>query len=333
MPKRFPIAVFLLLLFLAGCSAPKPPAWTLDPTFRYPAEAFLTGVGYSASRATAEDHARSEIAKIFQVDIHSQMSSSEAQAQSAVGDLVSSDYSQSVRAELVATSNKALSGVRIAEVWPDPRTGEYYALAVLDRLAAARPLRSQLNDLDLTIAEQVRLAENASNPARRLGHYLATLQALEQRQVVAGDLRVLAPSGWVMEPPRNAAAIAALADEAAGAIRLGVELEGDQGEIVTGSLVRKLTSVGMRMAPVGERNLTIRGTVRTEKYTTGDPWHWTVASAQVDLLEGSDLRVMDNLRTTIREGSRQSERSDIVAREVLGKKLASLLVERIVARR
>ncbi len=332
MPNRCLLALPVLLFILVGCSAPKPPAWTLDPDARFPAAGYLTGVGSAAGRAAAEDQARSEIAKIFQVTIHAQLSSSEAQAQSAVGSLVSSDYNQSVRAELVATTDKALSGVRIAEVWSDPRSGDYYALAVLDRLVAARPLRSQLNDIDLSVADQMRRAENAASPARRLGYYLVILQDLQRRQTLAGDLSILELSGFVAEPPASEAAVAALADRTAGEIRLGVELEGDRGEIVKGSLVQALTAVGMRMAAAGETNLLVRGAVETEQYTTGDPWQWTVAAAQVDLLEGADGRLLDTLRTTVREGSRQTERSDVVARETLGKKLASLLVERISRR-
>ena len=326
---RILFCCLLLLAALAGCSAPKPPAWTLNPGVAYPPEAYLTGVGLDRSRMGAENQARTEIAKIFQVNIHSLVSSSEAQSQSKVGALAASEYSQDARSELTATTDKALSGVRIAEVWPHPETGDYYALAVLDRLAAARPLRSELNDIDLAVSEQVRLAEDSASPTRQLGHYLTALTALERRQVLAADLHILEPSGWVADPPHTGGTIAARADRAASEIRIGIELEGDRGDIVKGSLVRALAAVGMKLAPSYDRNLTIRGTVETEKYTTGDPWKWTVASAQVDLLEGAEDSLLDTLRTTVREGSRQPERSDTLAREGLGKKLAALLVATI----
>ncbi len=321
--------VALVLSALAGCGAPRPPAWTLDPGSGYPAGAFLTGVGVAASRGAAEDQARSEIAKIFQVSIHSQVTSSESQVQSRVGALAAAEYSQQARAELTATTDKALSGVRIAELWPDPRSGEFYALAVLDRLAAARPLRGELNDLDLTIADQARQAEEAASPTRRLGYYLAALRAMDRRRTVAGDLQVLEPSGQVAEPPRAAAELAAGADRAAGEIRLDIELEGDRDGIVKGSLVRALTAVGMRLAPAGESNLTVRGEVTASPYTTGEPWQWTLASAQIDLLDGRGRELLDTLRATIREGARQADRSDTLAREKLGEKLAVLLVGRI----
>lgn len=315
----------LLLIVLAGCSGPQPPAWTLNPGDSYPPAAYLTGVGFDRGRIGAENQARAEIAKIFQVTIHALVSSSEAQSQSRVGALAVSGYSQDARSELTATTDKALSGVRIAEVWAHPETGEHYALAVLDRLAAARPLRGELNDIDLAVTEQVRLAEEATSPTRQLGHYLTALKALERRRVLAADLHILEPSGWVADPPHTAGTLAARADRAASQIRIGIELSGDHGDIVKGSLVRALAEVGMKLAPEFDRNLTIRGAVDTERYATDDSWQWSVASAQIDLLEGEGT-LLDTLRSTVREGSRQPDRSDTVARENLGRKLAALLI-------
>lgn len=322
----------LTLLLAAGliaCSVPHPPAWTNDPAPLYPPAAYLTGVGAADSRAAAEDRARAEIAKIFQVDIHSRLTSAEGAFHSRVDALVSDEYRQSVRAELVASTDRTLRGVRIAQVWADPRGGDHFALAILDRLAAARPLRSELNELDLAVAEQVARVEQTASPTRRLGFYLAALRALERRQVLAGDLQILQPGGYLAAAPHSAANLAARADRTAAEIGLGIELAGDRDGIVEGALIRALASVGLRLATAPARNLTVRGTVDAEHYTTGDPWQWTVASAQVELLDGREQTPLDSLRTTVREGARQPQRSDIQAREKLGEQLAAGLLETI----
>lgn len=329
MINRIRTGLALTAFALAACGAPRPPAWTLDPAPLYPPAAYLTGVASAGNRAAAEDRARAEIAKIFQVDIHSTLTSSEGEARSRVGALASDEYRQSVSAELIATTDKALRGVRIAEIWTDPHRGEYFALAVLDRLAAARPLRSELNDIDLTVAGQVSRARQISSPTRRLGLYLAALRGLERRRVLAGDLVILDPSGYVPVPPHAAGEIAALADRTAGEIGIGIDLAGDRDGIVRGALIRTLASAGLRLATEEARNLTVSGAVTAEKYTNDDPWQWTVVSAQVELLDGREERPLDSLRTTVREGSRQPQRSDTLAREKLGEKLASLLIDAI----
>jgi len=52
----------------------KKPDWTDKESELYPASMYLTGVGYGPDRQSAEDNARSEIAKIFYSDIHSRTS-------------------------------------------------------------------------------------------------------------------------------------------------------------------------------------------------------------------------------------------------------------------
>lgn len=324
-------ALFILLAgvaLLAGC-APKPPDWVLGRSASYPAEAYLTGIGVDRDRGKAEDRARSEVAKIFAVEIHARDESSELFRMSHMGEAAADrEYSQSAQTELVATTDKILQGVRIAEVWQEKRTGPYHVLAVLDRLRAAAALRGELNELDQSVLEQVRRAEAAATPMRRLGAYLQALDALEKRRTAAADLRVVDPSGWVAEPPYPAAAVAARAEEAARGIRLGVELEGDREGIVRGALIRALAGVGMKLAPPWEQDLILRGEVKIEEYQAEEPWHWSIATAQVEFAESGGTPI-DALRISVREGSRIAERSRSLALERLGGKLAGALMERI----
>ena len=318
------------VLFLASCGAPKPPEWTLGRSTLYPDQAFLVGVGMGTTQGQAEDRARAEIAKIFTVDIHSRESTSESEWLNRSGNVAGSEYRQAVEAELTATSDKILSGVQIAEIWKDEKTGAYHALAVLDRLRISTGLRSELDEADQAAMEQVRQAEIAPSKFRSLGHYLQTLKALELRRSIAADLRITDPSGWVSDAPYSAAVIGAKADAVAGSIQVGIDLQNDRDGIVRGAVIQALTSQGIQLAPSLGGDVRIQGRIDLEQYKTSDPWQWTVASAQVEFLEPND-NVLDSLRVSVREGSRIQSRSETMALEKLGDKLAKSLLERLTS--
>lgn len=318
--------LILLFLLLAACAG-RPPVWIGGESEKYPAAVYLTGVGSDADRGRAEDRARAEIAKIFRVEILARDSSGESHWLARAGSVAEEEYRQQVQAELTATTDKVLAGVRIAEVWQEKKTEKYYALAVLDRLRAAQALRYEIDEIDREAASLVRQAEVQTSPLRRLGRYLAALRALDGRRGLAADLRIVDPSGLVPEPPFAPAEIAARVDRSAADIRIGVEFAQDRDGIVRGSLVRALAGLGLQLAPPLEQDLLVRGDVSIERYVAA-PWHWAVASAQVEFV-AADGSVLEALRTSAREGSQIESRAETVARERLGEKLAVLLVERL----
>jgi hypothetical protein len=322
------IIVIAVLAMVTGCAGPRQPDWTLGKSQSYPAESWLVGVGVDRDRGRAEDRARAEIAKIFQVEIRATDKSEESHRLSQVGKLTSAEYAQTVSAELTAKTNKILAGVSIAEVWQNPKTGEWQVLAALDRLRVARGLRSELQGIDDRMTDLVGRAEGRLSPPRRLGVYLQALRLADERRRIAADLRIVEPSGWVVEAPYAAHEIASRADRAAANLRIGLQVSEDQPAIVQGALVRALAEVGILQAPAADQNLVLRGAITTDSYHTGGPMLWSMASAQFELLDGEGT-VLDSLRSSVREGSQISGRAEILAREKLGEKLAAQIIERL----
>ena len=68
--------------------------------------------------------------------------------------------------------------------------------------------------------------------------------------------------------------------------------------------------------------------VDVERFTAGEPWQWSIASAQVEFVE-ADGTLLDALRTSVKEGSQVASRSETLALEHLGEKLAALVLARL----
>ncbi len=320
--------VVAMLMLVGGCAGKGPPDWTVGKSTDYPAESWLLGVGVDRDRGRAEDRARAEIAKVFQVEIQALERSEESHRLSQVGRMLSSEYAQVVTAELITKSSRVLAGTVIAEVWQNPRSGEYHALAVLDRLRVALGLRGELQGLDERMGELVARAEQTASTPRRLGLYLQALRLVDQRQGIAADLRIVEPSGFVADPPYAGHDIASRVDRTAAAVRIGLYLREGTPAVVQGALVRALADIGILQTPVGEQNLLIRGEVSVDNYSTGSVVLWSMASAQIELFD-SEGTMLDSLRSSVREGSQVSGRAEALAREKLGEKLAVQLIERL----
>ena len=134
------LALILLLLF--GC-APTIPDWTDGNSTLYPEDQYLVGIGNAPTRSDAEDRARNAIAKTFAVEVQSRQSSSETFWMARVGEAESKEYQQDLQSDLITRTDKLLTGVRIAEVWPSENDGIYrnrYSYQMRYRYLVARSI-------------------------------------------------------------------------------------------------------------------------------------------------------------------------------------------------
>ncbi len=132
------------LLLVTACAAatvagPSPvragsrPDWLEGNLPLYPSSRYLSGIGDGDDRSTAEDRARAKVAAVFRTDILARSTSTIAEQDASIdGRLVHAELTQASTQQVDATSKKTLTGVEIAEVWQDPETRLYHALAVLE---------------------------------------------------------------------------------------------------------------------------------------------------------------------------------------------------------
>ena len=115
----------------------------------------------SLARTTADNRARAEVSKIFEVYSASLMK--DYSASTTAGDMKASSEEQHVEQAIKTFSASTLSGVQIVDHWFHPQDGTVYSLAQLDlesftnNLDKMKELNSQVRDYVRQNAERVHM--------------------------------------------------------------------------------------------------------------------------------------------------------------------------------
>jgi hypothetical protein len=122
----------------------------------------VTGIkNHALARTTADNRARAEIAKIFEVYSASLMK--DYMASTTAGDMEASSEEQHVEQAIKTFSAQTLSGVQVVDHWFHPVDGTVYALAQLDlenftnNLDKMKELNAQVRDYVRKNAERVHM--------------------------------------------------------------------------------------------------------------------------------------------------------------------------------
>mgnify|MGYP000332433869 CR=1 FL=1 len=166
------ILLFITILFslVVSCATrQQQPDWIVQPDINYSSDKYLVASASAESLEVAQDRAITNIAKIFGVQINSQVSVSDntqvkktVSSNSENGKLNEQVTQKQYLSSLSNTKVKQLiSGVSIKQQWQD-NTGVYYALAVLEKRSAAAALSLQLTQLNKQLADLI-AEHNASD--------------------------------------------------------------------------------------------------------------------------------------------------------------------------
>jgi hypothetical protein len=113
----------------------------------------------SLARSTADNRARAEISKVFEVYSASLMK--DYSASTTAGDMSASSEEQHVEQAVKTFSANTLNGVEIVEHWIHPTSGEIYSLARLD-LAGFMDQLDKAKELNAKVKEAVKRAAEKS---------------------------------------------------------------------------------------------------------------------------------------------------------------------------
>ena len=145
---RFVLYIILVSSLLAGCAAKvkpvqemKAPDWVKKGSGAFSKESGKVFYGVSSAskisdisllRATADNRARNEIAKIFEAYTASLMKDYMAATSAGAAGPDAAAGEQHVEQAIKTVASVTLTGVEIVDHWQNPETGEYFSLARLD---------------------------------------------------------------------------------------------------------------------------------------------------------------------------------------------------------
>ena len=300
----------LPLLFALLIAAGKPD-WVDRESVEWPREMYLLGVGSADERAVAEDRARAGVARIFTTHVSSALAASTTESSVRKERATAWTEQISVSEETRSTTDKVLEGVEIVQVWQDPQSHQFYALAALDRQQAAARLDARLESLE-TSARPLRAHLDAPERVTGLAAATRLLRLERDRRALDGELRIVAPTR-----PSRAVVEETAARELLARTSIGLTVTGDDEGVVLDAVRSALVNLGFAVqAEAAGSDLVGEATVALDKLGNRDGWYWSRVRVEVVLKDSASARVFLNLSESVRDASRIDRES---SRRVLAK--------------
>jgi hypothetical protein len=260
---------WLLTVFivLAACSpGSKKPDWVRGKSASYPEAHYLLGLGMSQDtgnpsddQAQAEQNARANLARQVKTRIQSQLNARAEEELERLGPEEQRRFSQRVRSEVTSSVNIELEGVEIVENYFDEKTGNYYALAALDRAKSGALLAEKIDELEKQIGSYIELAGKKMDSRELLSGlgYVMKAEALLKKQTgLCAQAMVI--TGRDMEPGFSLAELVRREDELRNrmvimVIALEKNPQAAESRVIEPYLVGALNSLGLAVKEAPEK--------------------------------------------------------------------------------
>ena len=288
---KLPLTVVFAVaaLLFGGCaSKPTQPDWIAGDSAKYTNAQYLIGRGQASTIADAEDRARADLAKVFQVAVA--VDSEDVQRfNSAPG--IAGGYAGESSRRITTRTDQIVSGIQIAEIWQDTLGKTQYALAILPRLQTAASLRQQINQL--YDATQASIDQSKRNPDLFI-KIAAASKAVEsqlEREGLQKALQVVDITGRGVEPKFSSGILNADMGDLLKRVRIAPRvLEGSASglnEIVAGAL----SQAGFMIDTGDKPDFLLTAGLKLADLGMQEGWYWQRGDLEITLSEAVSGRV------------------------------------------
>jgi len=304
------------------------PKWITDSSFEYPNETYLVGRGIGSTAEEAKNRARGDLATIFEVRIEVSNQNTTTVAQSGKNEQIDRLTSQQVSAK----TDKVISGINIAEIWRDPVTQDFNALATLSRTQASASLREEISKIDEAINQQLHAAKSETDPLLKIGALSQALQASINREGFQASLKVVDPSGHGVQAPVSQASVQKQINDTLKQIRIAPEIIADNGAKEFNSLIKGgLAAAGFLATSSANADLALESKLTLTDLGQVNGWNWMRATVEVSLIEKASGRVRGSKTWPVKASARDARtartRTFIEIEKVLKEELRLAIVE------
>lgn len=294
-----PILFAAALLTVAGCATqPKPtqPDWVSGNSATYKPEQYLLGRGQGGTQDDAKDRARADLAKIFQVAV---VASSEdvQQFQSTPG---GGQYEGKSSRSISTRTDQIISGIQIRELWQDPETRNYYALAVLPRLQTAATLRQQVGQLDDATANYINQSRNTDDVFLKIAAAHRALESQQERDGLQKTLQVVDLTGRGVEPRWNTGTLRADLDALLKRVRIASRVTADSSPGAADIVAGALAAAGFMIETGQNPDYVLQTRMNLGEPALRDGWYWQRGTLEITLTDSASGRVRGTRRWDIK---------------------------------
>lgn len=286
--KYFSMALITCGLVASTVALGGQPAWVNGDSSEYPNNQYLIGRGVGSTTEEAQNRARGDLATIFEVRIQVKIDNTTTVARSDNKEQVSKIASQQVSAK----TDKVISGINIAQIWRDPATMDFHALAVLPRAQAAASLSEELAKIDNELQQDLQQAKTAEDALLKIGTLQQALQATIRREGFQATLKVIDPSGRGVQSQVTQASVQQLIDDTLKHVRIVSEVVDGGGTKEFAAILKGgLAAAGFLATKSAEADLVLEGKLTLNDIGRRDSWNWMRATVEVTLVEKTSRRV------------------------------------------
>ena len=335
--------VCILAVGCAWFGRENPPEWIMSPHQSYPAERYLTGIGEAESREQAEKRAYAAVARVFSAQVKTQSMDHETYSIQESGERSQTRRELQLDQRTQVTTSKVLENVKVLDVWYQPSTRHYWALAGLDRQQAEQAILERLQEWDTKIANMINQGRTHPQKIQQIRGYKQAINLLADRNTLNADLRVIRSSGESLLPSYGIPEIQReFMDFVANHLVISVVMEGENHEELERAIWEGLKREGLlasarereSIMPSTQADVSISGTGRLWVVDLPDPlFRYVRWCGDVQIHETESGRLVGVISRSGREGHITEHEARIraskVMQEVIAKEVARLLTQSV----
>ncbi len=321
---------FIGLFTACTTSGSKQPDWINAASEKYPANTYLLGRGQSEHRALAQDRARADLSKIFQLRIIEESEDAVKFESQAVAGVSSGTTSASASRYITTQTDQLVEGIRIAELWQDPASKQFHALAVMDRNQAANDLRQAIQNQDTATEHEIMFARQQTALFRQLAHASQAVDIQTSRAENQRVLKIIDPTGIGIPPVFNLAGLRADRDSLLQRVHIELKLLNDPIGGIESILQGALSQAGFRHISGSRAEYRLEADLQLDGFPDDRGWFWYRGSLQVNLLNQDTDQSQGSHRWDIKVASQNPDTAAQRARNAIDKTLTAELRDVII---
>ena len=330
--KEATVVMAVVTALLGGCAGSSNirPDWVDGGDARYKPAQYLIGRGQADSQIDAQDRARADLAKVFQVriDVQSQDVLAYQGGTSASG--TAGRTTANVTRSITTKTDQIVNGIQIPALWHDSRTGTYYALAVLPRMQAANSLRQEIEARDAATDRYIQASRDSADQLLKIAAADHALDAQVERSAYQKALKIVDVSGVGVPPQWSAATLRIDLDALLHRMRIAAKaadlpLPGLQDDLAGG-----LSAAGFLVDTGKDPDYILKASLDVTEPEPLEGWYWIRGTLYVQLINPANGQVRGtrqwNLKVSAREPAITRQRLQSQIRGILNHDLRETLI-------